>query len=136
MKFISTILAASLIPLLAAPAQAANYTVKMVTSGDKGSYYFDPKQLTIHSGDTVTWLNTEDDTHNVMAETVPAGAESFMSPMLEGKGKKWSYTFTKPGTYSYHCHPHAANGMQATIIVDHPSEKSDTKEVVHHNDHH
>jgi len=107
--------------MLSSNAMAETYIVKMVTDYDKGAYYFEPKDLTIKSGDTVTWINVQDDMHNAVADAVPKGAEKFESPMLEEEGQSWSYTFTQSGTYSYHCHPHAAMGMVGTIIVDRPS---------------
>lgn len=103
---------------------AKDYVIRMLTHSESGQYAFEPQNLTIKSGDTVTWINAQDDTHNVMAGSVPEGAESFSSPMLEKNGQEWSYTFTKPGTYSFHCHPHAALGMKGEIVVDHPSENN------------
>lgn len=88
-----------------------------------------PRKLTIKSGDTVTWVNMEDDTHNVMAESIPKTADAFTSPMLEKKDGKWSHTFKQSGTYRYHCHPHHANGMAGTIIVDNPSKADEVKDV-------
>lgn len=113
--------------LFTASAHAEEYTVQMVSAGDKGAYYFEPKQLTIKPGDTVTWVNAQDDTHEVMSESVPEGAQPFESPALEKKGQKWSYTFTHPGTYEYHCHPHQAMKMQGVVIVDKPSEAKETQ---------
>lgn len=107
--------------LLGNSAYAADYTIKMVTHTDKGTYAFEPSQLTIKAGDKVTWINNQDDTHNVMSESVPKGAQPFESPMLEKKGQQWSYTFKQSGTYRFHCHPHADSGMRGEIIVDHPS---------------
>ena len=34
---------------------------------------------------------------------------------LGGKGKTFSFTFTKPGSYTYYCDIH--QGMNATIVV-------------------
>jgi plastocyanin len=120
---------------LAAPVQAAEHTVRMISKGDKGSFYFEPKKLTIKSGDTVTWVNMQDDTHNVMAESVPKTSEAFSSPDLKAKGDKWSYTFKTSGTYRYHCHPHEQMGMAGTIIVDRPSRADEVKEVNIHSGH-
>jgi plastocyanin len=116
----------------AAGAQAAEYTVKMVTDTDKRTYTFEPRKLTIKSGDTVTWVNTSDDIHNVMAESIPKTAEAFTSPDLEKKDQKWSYTFKQSGTYRYHCHPHHQNGMAGAIIVDKPSKADEVKDVAKH----
>jgi plastocyanin len=32
-----------------------------------------------------------------------------------GAGGSWSYTFTTPGTYTYHCSPHPF--MKGTVVV-------------------
>lgn len=117
--------------LHAPSAFAKDYVVRAVSKPD-GGFAFDPGTLRIKSGDTVTWVNAQDDTHNVMAESVPKGAEDFESPMFEKKGDRWAYTFKTSGTYVYHCHPHAENGMRGTIIVDRPSP---SKPVADHGEH-
>jgi plastocyanin len=116
-------------------AYAKEYTIKMMPHADKETYAFEPAKLTIKSGDKITWLNVQGDTHNVMSESVPKGAKTFASPMLEKKGEKWSYTFTQAGTYRYHCHPHAELGMRGEIIVDHSSKQEETQENGHSHDH-
>lgn len=118
-------------------AQAANakeYTIKMVTHEDKGAYAFEPNEITIQSGDTVTWINAQDDMHNVMSESLPKGVKPFESPMLEKKGQKWSHTFTQSGTYAFHCHPHAEAGMRGMVIVDQPSKPEESQSTGHHHD--
>lgn len=112
-------------------AFAEEYTVKMISDWDNGKYYFEPKDITIKSGDTVTWLNVTEDMHNAVSDSVPKGAEIFESPMLEEVGQKWSHTFTTSGTYSYHCHPHAAMGMRGSIIVDRPSKPEEVQDGDH-----
>ena len=32
-------------------------------------------------------------------------------------GERWSYTFSIPGTYEYHCLPHLIMGMHGTVVV-------------------
>jgi plastocyanin len=118
----------------AIPVHAAEYTVKMISTGDKGDFYYEPRKLSIKSGDTVTWVNEQDGTHNVMAEAIPKTAEPFKSPLLAAGGT-WSHTFTKSGTYRYHCHPHAQNGMVGTVIVDRPSKADEIKEINQHSGH-
>ena len=116
--------------VLAQPAFAKDYVVKAVTKDD--GYAFQPETLTIKPGDTVTWENNQDDMHNIMAETLPKGAAYFESPMFEKKGDRWSYEFKTPGTYVYHCHPHAANNMRGTIIVGKASETVPAEGGGHH----
>lgn len=132
-----TTLAVLIAAFTLASTQAANakdYTIKMVTHEDKGAYAFEPNELKIQSGDTVTWINAQDDMHNVMSESVPKDAKPFESPMLEKKGQKWSQTFTQSGTYTFHCHPHAGAGMRGTIIVDQPSKPEESQSTGHQHD--
>lgn len=118
--------------LATTPAFAKDYTIKEITSED-GKYYFEPKQLTIQPGDTVTFENAQDDTHDVMFGSVPKKvSEMIMSPQMEKKGEKFSYTFTVPGTYQFHCHPHEDLGMKGTLIVGQASKPGETKKVSHH----
>jgi plastocyanin len=130
------LLAAAFI-VFALPAFAKEYTVKMVTDEDKEySYRFDPDKLTIQPGDTVNFVNAQDDRHDVVFASVPKTAELAKSPMLKKKDQSWSYTFTQPGTYKFHCHPHAKFDMRGTIIVGQPSKPEDVKsDASHRHDH-
>lgn len=121
--------------LAATPAFAKEYTIKEVTNENGGAkpYYFSPDKLVIKSGDTVTFVNAQEDMHDVMFVSVPKAVdEMIMSPMLEKKGDKFTYKFTIPGTYQFHCHPHEELGMKGTIIVDKASKAGETKEMDHH----
>ena len=121
--------------LAATPAFAKDYTIKEVTNENGGSkpYYFSPDKLTIQPGDTVTFENAQEDMHDVMFVNVPKAVdEMIMSPMMEKKGDKFSYKFTIPGTYQFHCHPHEELGMKGTIIVGKASKPGETKEMSHH----
>lgn len=128
------LLFATALMLLATPAMAKEYTIKEVSdpAGDK-PYYFEPSELTIQPGDTVNFVNAQEDQHDVMFVDVPKGVdEMIMSPMHEKEGDKFSYTFTVPGTYQYHCHPHEALGMKGTLIVGQPSKPGETVAMDHH----
>ena len=120
--------------LATAPAFAAEFTIKEVTDYDaKKQNFFSPDKLTIQPGDTVTFENAQNEAHQVMFVSVPKGVdEMIMSPMQEKKGDKFTYTFTVPGTYKYHCHPHEALGMDGVLIVGAPSKVGETKNVDHH----
>ncbi|HWV25404.1 MAG TPA: plastocyanin/azurin family copper-binding protein [Thermomicrobiales bacterium] len=92
---------------------------------------FSPEHLTIHTGQTVTWVNasamphsaTDDESLNPAADVhpefaqLPDGAEAWSSGILQ-PGDSWSYTFTVAGDYSYFCIPHALSGMLGTITVE------------------
>jgi plastocyanin len=120
--------------LAATPAFAKDYTIKEVTDYDaKKQNFFSPDTLTIQPGDTVIFENAQDEPHEVMFISQPKGVdEMIMSPMHDKKGDKFSYTFTVPGTYKFHCHPHEALGMEGTLIVGEASKAGETKNMDHH----
>lgn len=120
--------------LATTPAFAAEFIIKEVTDYDaKKQNFFSPDKLTIQPGDTVTFENAQDEPHEVMFISQPKQVdEMIMSPMHDKKGDKFSYTFTVPGTYKFHCHPHEKLGMEGTIIVGTPSKPGETKMMDHH----
>jgi plastocyanin len=73
------------------------------------SFAFSPTSLTVKVGTKVTWTNNDSVTH-----TVTADQGAFDSGDL-APGKSFSFTFSKAGTYSYHCNIHRS--MTATIVV-------------------
>lgn len=88
---------------------------------DMQSSQFQPATLRIRAGDTVTWLNQDGYAHTVTSDS---GAAPLDSPSIPAGGS-WSHTFTEPGTYDYHCKPHAYRddageyrGMVGRIIVE------------------
>ena len=60
--------------------------------------------------DTITWTNKVSLPHTVTSDD----GTSFDSGAMAGSGT-FSFTFAKPGTYTYHCdiHPY----MKATVVV-------------------
>merc|ERR1719171_1279775 len=104
-----------------APGFAAE--TKMVKMGsDAGQLVFVPDELTICSGDTVTWVNNKGGPHNVVfdEEAIPAGVsqESIsMDDQLGEEGDTFSKKFDVAGEYKYYCEPHRGAGMNANLIV-------------------
>lgn len=87
---------------------------------------FAPATTRIKVGTTVTWKNDEPITHTVTSGRITGvdkttGLRSGQKPnglfdkRLAGQGATFSYTFHRPGRYSYYCDIHF--GMNATIIV-------------------
>jgi plastocyanin len=72
---------------------------------------FQPKNISIAIGvnNTVTWTNDDDVVHTVHSD-LPEFDSLFLDP-----GKSFTHTFTRPGTYTYHCDPHP--WMVGRIIV-------------------
>jgi plastocyanin len=73
------------------------------------NFTFGPTSLTVSSGTTVTWINNDDVPHTVVSDD-----KVFKSKALD-TDDKFSYTFTKPGTYNYFCSVHPK--MTAKIVV-------------------
>jgi len=102
---LSGLLLALGIPWVATPASAATQVVMMQ------GYAFSPAALTVHVGDTVTWMQHDEAPHDVVTTSAPV---AFRSPQLS-QGQSWSYTFRQAGTYSYYCSVHP--DMRATVTV-------------------
>ncbi|MDR3483818.1 MAG: cupredoxin family copper-binding protein [Bradyrhizobium sp.] len=84
-------------------ARAADTTVTI------DNFTFEPAQLSVKVGTTVTWKNRDDIPHTVVS------AGKFRSKALD-TDDSYSFTFTAAGDYAYFCslHPH----MTGTIKVE------------------
>lgn len=77
-------------------------------------YSFVPDIITISKGTTLTWTNMDPVIHTVESGNHDQPTELFDSGPLD-QGQSFSYTFTEPGVYVYHCDPHPY--MLGTVIV-------------------
>jgi plastocyanin len=77
---------------------------------------FNPKDVTVKPGETITFTNDESIPHDVHKESGPGG--DFASGPDGGmqQGDTFKLKLDKPGTYKYVCHVHAP-GMAGTITV-------------------
>jgi len=71
---------------------------------------FTPGTLNAKVGDKITWTNNDSYDHTVTSDT---GA--FDSGKL-GAGQSYSFTFTKAGTFNYHCTIHTF--MTAQVVTN------------------
>jgi plastocyanin len=71
------------------------------------NFVFEPAQLTVKVGQTVTWINRDDIPHTVVC------AGKFRSKTMDTDGS-FSFTFTAPGEYKYFCslHPHMTGAVK------------------------
>ena len=94
---------------------AADLTINMLDKLNDERMIFDPKIISIQSGDIVFWKAINRG-HNVefLKNGVPEGVEKFKSKI----GKDTQFTFDVPGLYAYLCTPHKALGMIGFVIVD------------------
>ncbi len=70
---------------------------------------YEPARIEVKVGTTVVWTNNAP-----LAHTVTADDGSFDSGMID-VGKRWSYTFTRAGSYAFHCTPHPF--MTGVVVV-------------------
>ena len=74
------------------------------------NFSFGPGTLTVPVGTNVTWTNRDDIPH-----TVVSTEGVFKSKVLD-TDEKFSFTFSKPGTYPYFCSIHPK--MTGKVIVE------------------
>ncbi|MFC6727493.1 PQQ-binding-like beta-propeller repeat protein, partial [Natronoarchaeum mannanilyticum] len=87
-----------------------------VTVGPQGEFVFEPTELRVEPGETVRWT-WESDNHTLTPQTQPAGGDWQGNPQVEGDGYVYEHTFDAEGVYEYVCEPHAALGMEGTVVV-------------------
>lgn len=83
---------------------SSNYDIQII------GYAFDPEEVTIKVGDTITWTNMDSAQHTVVSTSGKELASERLS-----KGNSYFHTFTKAGTYYYYCTLHPS--MKAKVIV-------------------
>jgi plastocyanin len=83
------------------PAKSAEITID--------NFSFAPGTFTVAVGTTVTWINHDDIPHTVVS------TDGVFKSKVMDTDEKFSYTFTKAGTYPYFCSVHPK--MTGTIVV-------------------
>ena len=73
------------------------------------NFSFGPAELKVPVGTTVTWTNRDDIPHTAVSTD-----KSFKSKVLD-TDEKFSFTFSKPGTYEYFCSIHPK--MTGKVVV-------------------
>ena len=94
---------------LAASAYAAD-----IQMGAGGNLVFEPHEVTINAGETVTFTNGDLPPHNIIF----AGHEELSHPDLAFmSGEQFPVAFAEAGDYEFQCDPHAGAGMKGVIHV-------------------
>lgn len=101
-----TIIAATIVPSRHAFAvdNGAPVAIKI------DNFSFTPQTITVPAGTQVTWTNQDDIPHTVVSDD----KSTFKSQALD-TDEKFSFTFIKPGTYTYFCSIHPK--MTAQVVV-------------------
>jgi plastocyanin len=86
----------------------------MLLGNDEGFLVFQPEQLTINAGDTVSFEVRGLGPHNLIVAGHPEWSHE---PLSFAAGESWQQQFDVPGRYAIWCEPHRAAGMTAEINV-------------------
>ena len=97
--------------MLLRPTHAKSEEAKSQSAQIKlDNFTFGPATLTVPVKSTVTWVNKDDIPH-----VISSNDGLFKSKALD-TDDKFSYTFTKAGTYAYYCTIHSK--MQGKVVVE------------------
>lgn len=109
---VATIVAVGLVAVpLGSVRAGSNHEVKATGRGNNGRFSPLPP---INVGDTVTWKAIEGD-HQVVADGGAFQSDAFAA---DYEPHSYSFTFSRPGRYSYHC---SVSTMTGVIEVQDPS---------------
>ena len=73
------------------------------------NFVFGPQTITVPVGTTVTWTNVDDIPHTAVS------TDGVFKSKVMDTDEKFSYMFTKAGTYSYYCSVHPK--MTGKVVV-------------------
>ncbi|MGB3037054.1 MAG: cupredoxin family copper-binding protein [Methyloceanibacter sp.] len=73
-------------------------------------FAFNPQTITVKSGETVTWINRDEEPH-----TIVCVGKQFKNSTALDTDQEFTLTVGAPGTYDYFCSVHPK--MTGTIVV-------------------
>ena len=73
------------------------------------NFSFGPETIKVSVGTTVTWINRDDIPHTVVS------TDGVFKSKVRDTDEKFSYTFSKAGTYPYYCSVHPK--MTGKVVV-------------------
>ena len=111
-QFLIAIMILSVLPVMDVDAGESKSSSHSV---DIQNWVFDPQDITIFVGDSITWTNQDSTSHTA---TSNSGPDSFDSGNMQSSAV-FTYTFTASGTYNYECSIHPS--MTGTITVEAPA---------------
>jgi plastocyanin len=107
---VTPVMIAMLLLLTGSPSVTANDQTSAANAEVKiDNFSFGPQTLTVPVGATVTWTNHDDIPHTVVS------TDGVFKSKVRDTDEKFSYTFTKAGTYPYYCSVHPK--MTGQVVV-------------------
>ena len=95
---------------LAAQAYAAD-----IQMGYEGNLVFEPNEVTIDAGDTVTFINNALPPHNII---VDGRADLSRESLMFSPGETQEIVFADKGDFNFKCAPHEGAGMKGVVHVE------------------
>jgi plastocyanin len=86
-----------------------------IQMGSGGNLVFEPNEITISAGESVTIVNGDLPPHNMVVADHP---ELSHPDLMFLGGEEIRITFDKPGDYEFQCEPHSGAGMKGVIHVN------------------
>jgi|SRR5450432_3463295 plastocyanin len=107
---VAPVMIAILLLFAASPSVTANDQSAAKSAEVKiDNFVFGPDTVTVPVGATVTWTNKDDIPHTTVS------TDGVFKSKVMDTDEKFSYTFTKAGTYSYFCSVHPK--MTGKVVV-------------------
>jgi len=109
-SFAAAVVIAIVLLLAGSPSVAANDQSSAANAEVKiDNFSFGPQTVTVPVGATVTWTNRDDIPHTVVS------TDGVFKSKVRDTDEKFSYTFTKAGTFPYFCSVHPK--MTGQVVV-------------------
>ena len=106
-----TIMLTSLFLSMSLAAQAYAAEIQM---GYEGNLVFEPNELTVNAGETVTFINNALPPHNII---VDGRADLSREALMFSPGETQEIVFADAGDFNFKCAPHEGAGMKGVIHV-------------------
>lgn len=78
------------------------------------SYRFAPEDISVTTGTTVTWTNSDNFSHSV--QFLDGGLPT--EPLVMAPGETATFTFDSPGVFNYQCHLHPRDMTGSVTVAD------------------
>ena len=106
-----TIMVTSLFLSMTLAAKAYAVDIQM---GYNGNLVFEPNEVTVKAGDTVTFVNNALPPHNII---VDGRADLSRESLMFSPGETQEIVFADAGDFNFKCAPHEGAGMKGVIHV-------------------
>jgi plastocyanin len=97
--------------LFALAGEMSNTTATKQNTIEIKDFVFNPKTITVKSGEKITWINRDEEPH-----TVVSVEKQFKKSSALDTDQEFTITAGAPGTYTYFCSVHPK--MTGTIVVE------------------